>query len=424
MYFSMGHMMWGWPLPAWFDGNHVAMGLVQLLLAAAVMVINQRFFISGFRGLLHRAPNMDTLVALGSAASFGWSVWVLFAMTGAQVRGDGEAVMAYMMEFYFESAAMILALITVGKMLEARSKGKTTDALKSLMRLAPKTASVERDGAEATVPVDQVRRGDVFLVRPGESVPVDGVVLSGNSAVDEAALTGESIPVDKAPGDAVSAATINQSGFLRCEATRVGEDTTLSQIIRMVSDAAATKAPIAAIADKVLRRVFVAGWSSPIRRRFTTAGVPSCWDNPLGFTLARGHSCAGHQLPPAHWSVYPRGHHGVATAWAPETASVQDRRLPEETVKVRTVVLDKTGTITAGQPQVDGHSSRRRCCGVQSCSRWPPPWSKERAPAGHGPSCAGVEEAGLCRGGPGTSRPGPATASTAALSGSALPGVI
>ena len=251
MYVSMGHMMWGWPLPKWFDGNHVAMGLAQLLLAAIVMVINQKFFISGFKSLLHGAPNMDTLVALGSGASFVWSTYALFAMTHAQQIGDADAVMAYMHEFYFESAAMILALITVGKMLEARSKGKTTDALKSLLSLAPKTAAVERGGAEIVVPIEQVRRGDVFLVRPGESIPVDGVVLEGESAVNEAALTGESIPVDKAAGDAVSAATVNQSGFLRCEATRVGEDTTLSQIIKMVSDAAATKAPIAKVADRV-----------------------------------------------------------------------------------------------------------------------------------------------------------------------------
>ena len=251
MYFSMGHMMWGFPLPKWFEGNHIAMGLVQLLLAGIVMVINQRFFISGFKSLLHGAPNMDTLVSLGSAASFGWSVWVLFAMSRAQADGDAAAVEQYMMEFYFESAAMILTLITVGKMLEARSKGKTTDALKSLMKLAPQTATVLRDGVEVTVPVGQVRKDEEFIVRPGEAVPVDGVVLEGSSAVNEAALTGESIPVDKAPGDPLSAATVNQSGFLRCEATRVGEDTTLSQIIKMVSDAAATKAPIAKTADKV-----------------------------------------------------------------------------------------------------------------------------------------------------------------------------
>ena len=251
MYFSMGHMMWGWPLPAWFNGNHIAMGLVQLLLAGIVMVINQKFFISGFKSLWHRSPNMDTLVALGSMASFVWSVYALFAMTRAQVDGNSELVMHYMMEFYFESAAMILTLITVGKMLEARSKGKTTDALKGLMKLAPKTAVVIRDGQETTVPIDQVVKGDTFVVRPGENIPVDGMIIEGSSAVNESALTGESIPVDKAAGDLVFAATVNQSGFIKCEATRVGEDTTLSQIIKMVSDAAATKAPIAKIADRV-----------------------------------------------------------------------------------------------------------------------------------------------------------------------------
>ena len=251
MYFSMGHMMWGWPLPAFYTDNHVAMGLTQLLLTVAVMVINQKFFISGFQSLWRRAPNMDTLVALGATAAFGYSTYALFAMTGAQVRGDTEAVMTYMMDFYFESAAMILTLITVGKMLEARSKGRTTDALKGLMKLAPQTATVERDGRELEVPIEQVQKDDIFVVRPGESIPVDGVVLDGASAVNEAALTGESLPVDKTAGDTVSAATVNQSGFLRCRATRVGEDTTLSQIIQMVSDAAATKAPIAKIADRV-----------------------------------------------------------------------------------------------------------------------------------------------------------------------------
>lgn len=251
MYFSMGHMMWGWPLPAWFDGNHVAMGLTQMLLTIIIMVINQKFFISGFKALWHRNPNMDTLVALGATASFLYSTYALFAMTDAQLHGNMDAVMGYMHEFYFESAAMILTLITVGKMLEARSKGKTTDALKSLMKLAPKTANVLRDGQEVSLPIEQVQKGDVFVVRPGESIPVDGRVLDGMSAVNESALTGESVPVDKAAGDNVSAATVNQSGFLRCEATRVGEDTTLSQIIRMVSDAAATKAPIAKVADKV-----------------------------------------------------------------------------------------------------------------------------------------------------------------------------
>ncbi|MBR5316179.1 MAG: heavy metal translocating P-type ATPase, partial [Firmicutes bacterium] len=251
MYFSMGHTMWGWPLPVFFDGNHIAVGLVQLLLAVIVMVINQKFFISGFKGLLHKAPNMDTLVAMGSAASFVYSTYALFAMTDAQVKGDIEVVMEYMHEFYFESAAMILALITLGKMLEARSKGKTTDALKGLMKLAPKTAVLYRFGIEETVPIEQVKKGDIFVVRPGENIPVDGVVIEGSSAVNESALTGESIPIDKAEGDMVSAATINQSGFIKCEATRVGEDTTLSQIIQMVSDAAATKAPIAKIADRV-----------------------------------------------------------------------------------------------------------------------------------------------------------------------------
>ena len=284
MYFSMGHMMWGWPLPAWFNDNHVAMGLVQLLLAGIVMVINQKFFISGFKSLWHRAPNMDTLVALGSMASFVWSVYALFAMTRAQVDGDSAAVMNYMMEFYFESAAMILTLITVGKMLEARSKGKTTDALKGLMKLASKTAVVVRDGQEFTVPIEQVRKGDIFVVRPGENIPVDGVILEGNSAVNEAALTGESIPVDKNPGDAVSAATVNQSGFIRCEATRVGEDTTLSQIIKMVSDAAATKAPIAKIADRV-SGVFV---PAVISIAIITTIIWLLVGRPFGFALARG----------------------------------------------------------------------------------------------------------------------------------------
>ena len=295
MYFSMGHMMWGWPLPKWFDGNHVAMGLVQLLLAAIVMVINQKFFISGFKSLLHGAPNMDTLVALGSGASFVWSTYALFAMTRAQQLGDSEAVMAYMHEFYFESAAMILALITVGKMLEARSKGKTTDALRSLMSLAPKTASVERGGVETVVPIEQVRRGDVFLVRPGESIPVDGVILEGESAVNEAALTGESIPVDKAAGDAVSAATVNQSGFLRCEATRVGEDTTLSQIIKMVSDAAATKAPIAKIADKV-SGVFV---PAVISIAVVTTIIWLLAGQTFPFALARGRPRSSSSTRPA-----------------------------------------------------------------------------------------------------------------------------
>ena len=284
MYFSMGHMMWGWPVPQWFEHNHVAMGLLQLLLAGIVMVINQKFFISGFKSLWHRSPNMDTLVALGSMASFVWSVYVLFAMTGAQVSGDMAAVENYMMDFYFESAAMILTLITVGKMLEARSKGKTTDALKSLMKLAPKTAVVIRNGQETTIPVEQVHKGDIFVVRPGENIPVDGVVLEGTSAVNESALTGESIPVDKAAGDMVSAATVNQSGFIRCEASRVGEDTTLSQIIKMVSDAAATKAPIAKIADRV-SGIFV---PAVITIAVITTIVWLLTGQTFGYALARG----------------------------------------------------------------------------------------------------------------------------------------
>ena len=284
MYFSMGHMMWGWPLPAFFNDNHVAMGLVQLLLAGIVMVINQKFFISGFKSLWHRAPNMDTLVALGSMASFIWSVYALFAMTRAQVDGDSAAVMNYMMEFYFESAAMILTLITVGKMLEARSKGKTTDALKSLMKLAPKTAIVLRSDQEVTVPIEQVHKGDIFVVRPGENIPVDGVIIEGTSAVNESALTGESIPVDKAAGDLVSAATVNQSGFIKCEATRVGEDTTLSQIIKMVSDAAATKAPIAKIADRV-SGIFV---PAVITIAIVTTIIWLLTGHEFGYALARG----------------------------------------------------------------------------------------------------------------------------------------
>ena len=284
MYFSMGHMMWGWPLPAWFNDNHIAMGLVQLLLTGIVMVINQKFFISGFKSLWHRSPNMDTLVAMGSMASFLWSVYVLFAMTRAQVDGNMEAVMDYMMYFYFESAAMILTLITVGKMLEARSKGKTTDALKGLMNLAPKTAVLVKGEKEVTVPIEQVEKGDIFVVRPGESIPVDGKILEGHSAVNEAALTGESIPVDKEEGDLVSAATINQSGFIRCEATRVGEDTTLSQIIQMVSDAAATKAPIAKIADKV-SGVFV---PVVILIAVVTTIVWLLAGQTFGYALARG----------------------------------------------------------------------------------------------------------------------------------------
>ena len=284
MYFSMGHMMWNWPVPAWMEGNHIAMGLLQMILAAIVMVINQKFFISGFKSLWHKAPNMDTLVALGSMASFGYSTYALFAMTDAQLKGSTELVMEYMHDFYFESAAMILALITVGKMLEARSKGKTTDALKSLMKLAPKTAVVVRNGAEVTVGIDQVQTGDVFVVRPGENIPVDGVILEGSSAVNESALTGESIPVDKEVGDTLSAATINQSGFIRCRATRVGEDTTLSQIIQMVSDAAATKAPIAKIADKV-SGIFV---PAVISISVVTILVWLIAGQSVGFALARG----------------------------------------------------------------------------------------------------------------------------------------
>ena len=290
MYFSMGHMMWGWPLPAFMADNHVAMGLFQMLLTIVIMVINQRFFISGARSLLHGAPNMDTLVALGAGASFAYSTYALFAMTGAQVRGDSAAVMAYMHEFYFESAAMILSLITVGKMLEARSKGKTTDALRSLMKLAPKTATLLRGGEEAVVPIAQVQRGDRFVVRPGETIPVDGVILSGSCAVNESALTGESIPVDKTAGDAVSAATINQSGFITCEATRVGEDTTLSQIVRMVSDAAATKAPIAKIADRV-SGIFVPAVIAIAAGAVAagSAGTLGGFNPPFGFGLERTH---------------------------------------------------------------------------------------------------------------------------------------
>ena len=348
MYFSMGHMMWGWPVPAFYHGNHIAMGLTQLLLTAVVMVINQKFFISGFKGLIHRAPNMDTLVALGSGASLVYSVYALFAMTGAQVRGDMTGVMGYMHEFYFESAAMILTLITVGKMLEARSKGKTTDALKSLMKLAPKTAVILKDGAETVVSIDQVKKGDVFVVRPGENIPVDGIVLEGSSAVDESALTGESIPADKGEGDHVSAATLNQSGFIKCQALRVGEDTTLSQIIQMVSDAAATKAPIAKVADKVsgvfvpaviaISAVTIIGW--------LIAG------QGIGFALARGISVLVISCPCALGLATPvaimvgngmGAKHGVMFKTAVSL---------EETGKVEIVALDKTGTITNGEPRV------------------------------------------------------------------------
>ena len=348
MYVSMGHMMWGWPLPACLEGNHVAMGLLQMLLTIAVMVINQKFFINGFRSLLHGAPNMDTLVALGAAASFGYSTYALFAMTGAQVRGDAAAVMQYMHEFYFESAAMILALITVGKMLEARSKGKTTDALRSLMKLAPQTATLMRGGQELAVPIAQVRRGDVFVVRPGESIPVDGVVLEGESAVNESALTGESIPVDKAVGDSVSAATTNQSGFLRCEATRVGEDTTLSQIIKMVSDAAATKAPIAKVADRV-SGVFV---PTVIALAILTTAVWLLCGQSIGFALARGISVLVISCPCALGLATPVAIMVGNGLGAKNGILFKTAVSLEETGKTEIVALDKTGTITQGEPRV------------------------------------------------------------------------
>ena len=348
MYFSMGHMMWGWPLPAFFENNHIAMGLVQLLLTGIVMVINQKFFISGFTSLAHRAPNMDTLVALGSTAAFGYSTYALFAMTDAQVKGDMEMVMHYMHEFYFESAAMILTLITVGKMLEAHSKGKTTDALKGLMKLASKTAVVERNGQEVTVPIEQVKRGDIFLVRPGENVPVDGVILEGTSALNEAALTGESIPVDKKPGDVVSAATLNQSGFIRCEATRVGEDTTLSQIIQMVSDAAATKAPIAKIADKV-SGVFV---PAVITIAVITMIVWLLAGESVGFALARGISVLVISCPCALGLATPVAIMVGNGMGAKNGILFKTAVSLEETGKVQIVALDKTGTITNGEPVV------------------------------------------------------------------------
>ena len=348
MYFSMGHMMWGWPIPSWFEGNHVAMGLLQLLLAAIVMVINQKFFINGFKSLWHRAPNMDTLVALGSMASFVWSVYALFAMTRAQVDGDSAAVMNYMMEFYFESAAMILTLITVGKMLEARSKGKTTDALKGLMKLAPKTAVVIRDGQETEVAIEQVRKGDTFVVRPGENIPVDGVILEGSSAVNEAALTGESIPVDKTVGDSVSAATINQSGFIRCEATRVGEDTTLSQIIKMVSDAAATKAPIAKIADKV-SGIFV---PAVISIALVTTLIWLLAGKDFGFALARGISVLVISCPCALGLATPVAIMVGNGVGAKNGILFKTAVSLEAAGKVQIVALDKTGTITSGMPQV------------------------------------------------------------------------
>ena len=348
MYFSMGHMMWGWPLPAFYTDNHVAMGLTQLLLTAAVMVINQKFFISGFKSLWHRAPNMDTLVALGATAAFGYSTYALFAMTGAQVRGDMDGVMHYMMEFYFESAAMILTLITVGKMLEARSKGKTTDALKGLMKLAPQTATLLRDGKEETVDIAQVQIGDAFVVRPGESVPVDGVVLEGSSAVNEAALTGESIPADKGPGDSVSAATVNQSGFLTCRATRVGQDTTLSQIIQMVSDAAATKAPIAKIADKV-SGVFV---PAVMAIAAVTIIVWLLLGKDVGFALARGISVLVISCPCALGLATPVAIMVGSGLGARNGILFKTAASLEETGRIGIVALDKTGTITAGEPQV------------------------------------------------------------------------
>ena len=348
MYFSMGHMMWNWPLPAFMDGNHVMMGLVQLYLTVIIMVINQKFFINGFKSLFHGAPNMDTLVALGSFASFGYSSYALFAMTYAEHQGDAEAVMGYMHEFYFESAAMILTLITVGKMLEARSKGKTTDALKSLMKLSPKTAVVEKEGKETEVPVEQVRIGDVFVVRPGENIPVDGVVLEGNSAVNEAALTGESIPVDKQAGDRVSAATINQSGFIRCEATRVGEDTTLSQIIRMVSDAAATKAPIAKVADKV-SGIFV---PAVISIAVLTVIVWLIAGESVGFALARGISVLVISCPCALGLATPVAIMVGNGMGAKHGTMFKTAVSLEKTGKTQIVALDKTGTITSGEPQV------------------------------------------------------------------------
>ena len=348
MYISMGHMMWNWPLPAALADNHVAMGLIQLLLTAAVMVINQRFFISGFKSLIHRAPNMDTLVALGAGAAFVYSTYALFAMTDAQLHGDMNAVMTYMHEFYFESAAMILTLITVGKMLEARSKGKTTDALKGLMKLAPKTATIVKNGAEQTVAIEQVKKGDVFVVRPGENIPVDGVILEGSSAVNEAALTGESIPVDKKEGDAVSAATVNQSGFIRCEATRVGEDTTLSQIIRMVSDAAATKAPIAKVADKV-SGVFV---PVVIAIAAVTILVWLLLGDSMGSALARGISVLVISCPCALGLATPVAIMVGNGVGAKHGILFKTAESLETTGRTQIVVLDKTGTITSGEPAV------------------------------------------------------------------------
>lgn len=348
MYVSMGHMMWGWPLPPFFDNNHVAMGLLQLLLTVVIMVINQKFFISGFKSLRHRAPNMDALVALGASAAFGYSTFALFAMTDAQVKGNADAVMSYMHEFYFESAAMILALITLGKMLEARSKGKTTDALKGLMKLAPKTATLDRDGAEITVPIEQVAKGDVFVVRPGENIPVDGTVLEGNSAVDESTLTGESIPVDKTVGCTVSAGTLNQSGFIRCEATRVGEDTTLSQIIQMVSDAAATKAPIAKVADKV-SGVFV---PAVIAIAVITVAAWLIAGQTVGFALARGISVLVISCPCALGLATPVAIMVGNGMGAKNGILFKTAVSLEKTGKTQIVALDKTGTITQGEPKV------------------------------------------------------------------------
>lgn len=348
MYFSMGHMMWGWPLPKFYNGNHVAMGLTQLLLTVIIMVINQRFFISGFKGFIHRAPNMDTLVSLGAAAAFVYSTYALFAMTDAQVKGNEELVMHYMMEFYFESAAMILTLITVGKTLEARSKGKTTDALRSLIRLAPQTAMLIKDGKEVMVPIEQVQKGDIFAVRPGENIPVDGVVEEGSSAVNEAALTGESIPVDKNVGDSVSAATSNISGYIRCRATRVGEDTTLSQIIAMVSDAAATKAPIAKVADKV-SGVFV-----PVVMAIAavTTAVWLLLGREVGFALARGISVLVISCPCALGLATPVAIMVGNGVGAKNGILFKTAASLEETGRVQVVALDKTGTITKGEPRV------------------------------------------------------------------------
>lgn len=348
MYFSMGHMMWGWPLPSFYEGNHVAMGLTQMLLTIIVMVINQKFFINGFTSLLHRAPNMDTLVALGATAAFGYSTYALFAMTAVQVAGDLAGVMKYMMDFYFESAAMILTLITVGKMLEARAKGKTTDALKGLMKLAPKTATLLRNGQEVKVPIEQVQAGDIFVVRPGENIPVDGVVEEGSSAVNESALTGESIPVDKEAGDSVSAATLNQSGFLRCRATRVGEDTTLSQIIQMVSDAAATKAPIAKIADKV-SGVFV---PVVITIAVVTTAVWLLLGHDVGFSLARGISVLVISCPCALGLATPVAIMVGNGMGAKNGVLFKNAVSLENAGRTQIVALDKTGTITAGEPKV------------------------------------------------------------------------